>query len=47
MYRTAFAVAALFCALHLSAATKKPKLPEQFQRWIDQDAQTWFGPQCV
>jgi len=37
MHRTAFALAALFCALHLSAAPKKPKLAAQYQRWIDQD----------
>ena len=37
MPRIAFAVLALFCCLHLSAATKKPKLAEQYQRWLDQD----------
>ena len=37
MHRTVFAVVALFCCLHVSAATKKPKLPAQFQRWLDQD----------
>jgi GWxTD domain-containing protein len=37
MYRTVFAVIALFSCLQLAAAPKKPKLPERFQRWIDQD----------
>ncbi len=37
MQRTVFAVAALFCALQVSAAPKKPKLAEQYQRWIDRD----------
>jgi len=37
MYRTAFAVMALFCCLHLAAATKKPQLPAQYKKWIDQD----------
>ena len=37
MHRTAFAVMALFCSLHLSAATKKPQLPAQYKKWLDQD----------
>jgi GWxTD domain-containing protein len=37
MLRTAFAVMALFCSLHLSAATKKPQLPAQYKKWLDQD----------
>lgn len=37
MYRTVFAVAALFCALHLFAAPAKPKLPEQYKKWLDED----------
>jgi GWxTD domain-containing protein len=37
MLRTAFAVMALVCSLQLCAATKKPKLPEQYKRWLDQD----------
>jgi GWxTD domain-containing protein len=37
MPRFAFAAALLVCALGVSAATKKPKLPEQYKRWIDQD----------
>jgi len=37
MHRTAFAVTALFCCLHLTAATKKPQLPAQYKKWIDQD----------
>ncbi len=32
-----FALLALFCCLHLSAATKKPQLPPQYKKWIDQD----------
>jgi len=37
MCRTAFAVMALLCSLHLPAATKKPQLPAQYKKWIDQD----------
>jgi GWxTD domain-containing protein len=37
MHRTAFALLALFCCLHLSAATKKPQLPPQYKKWIEQD----------
>ncbi len=37
MQRTAFAVMALFCCLHLSAATKKPQLPAQYKKWLEQD----------
>jgi GWxTD domain-containing protein len=37
MHRTAFVLLALFCSLHLSAATKKPQLPAQYKKWIDQD----------
>ena len=37
MHRIAFAVIGLFCCLHLSAATKKPKLARAIQKWIDQD----------
>lgn len=28
---------ALFCCLHLSAATKKPELPAQYKKWLEQD----------
>jgi GWxTD domain-containing protein len=37
MLRTAFAVMALFCCLHLSAATKKPQLPEHYKLWLEKD----------
>ena len=37
MHRTAFVLIALFFCLHLSAATKKPHLPAQYKKWIDQD----------
>ena len=37
MHRTVFAVMALFCSLHLSAATKKPQLPDQYKKWLNQD----------
>jgi GWxTD domain-containing protein len=37
MQRTVFALIALFFCLHLSAATKKPQLPAQYKKWIDQD----------
>jgi len=37
MHRITFAVALLVCALQLTAATKKPKLPEQYKHWLDQD----------
>jgi GWxTD domain-containing protein len=37
MHRTIFAVMALFCCLHLSAATKKPQLPSQYKKWLEQD----------
>ncbi len=37
MLRTVFALLALFCSLHLSAATKKPQLPAQYKKWLDQD----------
>jgi GWxTD domain-containing protein len=37
MNRTVFAVLALFCSLHLSAATKKPDLPAQYKKWLNQD----------
>ncbi len=37
MHRIAFGIVALFCALHLSAAPKKPELPQQYKRWVDQD----------
>jgi GWxTD domain-containing protein len=37
MQRTAFVLLALFCCLHLSAATKKPQLPPQYKKWLDQD----------
>src|ERR1700744_5338644 len=37
MPRTGFAVVALFCALRLFAAPPKPKLPDQYKKWLDQD----------
>lgn len=37
MHRTAFGVVALFCALHLSATPKKPELPQQYKRWVEQE----------
>ena len=37
MHRTVLALMALFCCLHLSAATKKLQLPAQYKKWIDQD----------
>jgi GWxTD domain-containing protein len=37
MYRTIIALFALFCSVQLSAAPKKPKLAEQYQRWLDRD----------
>jgi GWxTD domain-containing protein len=37
MQRTVFALIAVFFCLHLSAATKKPQLPPQYKKWIDQD----------
>jgi GWxTD domain-containing protein len=37
MHRTAFAVLALLFSLHLFAATKKPQLPAQYKKWLDQD----------
>jgi GWxTD domain-containing protein len=37
MYRTALVVLALVCSLHLTAAPKKPPLPEQYKRWLDRD----------
>jgi GWxTD domain-containing protein len=37
MHRTAFAVIALVCSVHLSAAAKKPQLAPQYKKWIDQD----------
>jgi GWxTD domain-containing protein len=32
-----FAVIALFCSLQLSAAPAKPKLAEQYRKWLEQD----------
>jgi GWxTD domain-containing protein len=37
MHRIAFVILAFLCSLHLSAATKKPQLPAQYKKWIDQD----------
>jgi GWxTD domain-containing protein len=37
MQRTVFTLIALFFCLHLSAATKKPQLPAQYKKWLDQD----------
>jgi len=37
MHRTTFAVVALVCAIHVSAAPKRPGLADQFKRWLDQD----------
>ncbi len=37
MHRIWFAVALLVCSLQLGAAAKRPKLPEQYKRWLDQD----------
>lgn len=37
MRRTTLALLALLCALPLSAATKKPPLPAQYKKWLDQD----------
>jgi GWxTD domain-containing protein len=37
MHRTVFAVMALVCSLHLSAANKKPQIPDQYKKWLNQD----------
>lgn len=37
MHRIAFAILALFCSSHVFAAPPKPKLAEQYKRWLDQD----------
>jgi GWxTD domain-containing protein len=37
MLRNILVVLVLVCSLHLSAATKNPKLPAQYKKWIDQD----------
>src|ERR1700685_488372 len=37
MQRTVFVIIALFFCFHVSAASKKPELPEQYKKWIDQD----------
>ncbi len=37
MYRTSLAVMALFFSLQLCAATKKPELPAQYKKWLNQD----------
>src|ERR1700722_15583155 len=37
MHRIAFAILALFCSLPVFAAPPKPKLAEQYKRWLDQD----------
>jgi len=37
MQRTVFALLALFFSLHLTAATKKPQLPAQYKKWLEQD----------
>ena len=37
MLRTSLMVTVLLCSLQLTAATRKPKLPDQYKRWLDQD----------
>ncbi len=37
MQRTSFATLALLCCFHLSGAAKKPPLPAQYKKWLDQD----------
>lgn len=37
MNRTLFAILAALCVLPVSAATKKPAIPERFKKWVDQD----------
>jgi|GEM_PF-3394312 len=37
MHRMASAILALLCWLPIFAAPPKPKLPEQYKRWLDQD----------
>ena len=37
MHRIAFAILAFFCSLPVFAAPPKPKLAEQYKRWLDQD----------
>jgi len=37
MQHTVFALLALFFSLHLTAATKKPQLPAQYKKWLEQD----------
>lgn len=37
MYRTSLAVMALLFSLQLCAATKKPELPAQYKKWLNQD----------
>ena len=37
MREISLAVIALFCSLHLSAAPAKPKLAEQYRKWLEQD----------
>jgi len=37
MPRIAFAILALFCSLPCFRGSPKPKLAEQYKRWLDQD----------
>lgn len=37
MHRITFAVALLLCSLQVAAAAKKPKLPQQYDKWLNQD----------
>lgn len=37
MPRSTFAIVAILCALPVFAATKKPPLPAQYKKWLDQD----------
>ena len=44
MHRLAFAILALVCSLPVFAAPPKPKLAEQYKRWLDQDV-VYIAPQ--
>ena len=37
MHRTTLAALAILGSIHLTAATKKPQLPPQYKKWVDQD----------
>src|SRR3984885_14649056 len=37
MFRNTLVLLALVCSQHLSAATKKPNLPAQYKKWLNQD----------